>query len=68
MGSTRRASDAIEDMVASIGTTHALNAGDVLDWLSTLPESDARAAGMENILQRFSELRPGQPLQTIVLE
>lgn len=61
-------SDAIEDIVASIGATHALNAGDVLGWLNMLPESDARTAGMENIIQRFPELRPGQPVQTIVLE
>jgi hypothetical protein len=61
-------SDAIEDMVASIGATHALNAGDVLNWLNTLPESGARTAGIDNIHQRFPELRPGQPVQTIVLK
>ena len=60
-------SDGIEDMVESIGMMHALNAGDVLDWLRALPESDARKAGIEKIQGRFSELRTDIPVETISL-
>ena len=60
-------SDGIEDMVESIGTTHSLNAGDVLDWLGNLPESDAQKAGIEKIRARFPELRTDIPMETISL-
>lgn len=60
--------DSIADMVESIGMMHALNAEDVLKWLNALPESEARAAGMERILVHFPKLRPNLATQEITLE
>lgn len=51
--------DAILDMVRSIGMMHALNAGDVLQWLVDLPESEARAAGLGQIRNAFPDLKIG---------
>jgi|GEM_PF-3923129 len=48
--------EAISDMVESIGMMHALNAGDVLQWLATLPESEARNVSREQIQKYFPEL------------
>ena len=60
--------DAIVDMVESIGMTHALNAEDVLNWLGTLPESEARTAGMEKIEGKFPQLRVNLTAEVISLK
>lgn len=49
--------DAISDMVRSIGMMHVLNAGDVLQWLVDLPESEARSASIEQIRNAFPNLK-----------
>ena len=60
--------DGIEDMGESIGLMHALNAEDVLNWLGTLPESDARKASMEKIQQTFPQLRTNLAAEVISLK
>jgi hypothetical protein len=61
-------SDAIADMVESIGMTHALNAEDVLNWLSTLPNSEARAAGIERIREAYPQFKANSPVEVISLD
>lgn len=48
--------DAISDMVTSIGMMHSLNGGDVIQWLETLPSSELRADGITKIRSAFPEL------------
>ena len=55
-------------MVESVGMTHSLNAADVLIWLGTLPESEARAAGMEKIEETFPKLRRDLTTEVISLQ
>ena len=57
--------DGIEDMVESIGMTHALNAEDVLGWLRNLPENNEQAAGLRKILQKFPALRSDLVVENI---
>lgn len=59
-------SDAIADMTASIGSMHALNGGDVLRWLAKFPESSQRNRAMDEIQNRFPELRASSS-QNIVI-
>jgi hypothetical protein len=61
-------SDAIEDVVSSIGMMHALNAADVLNWLRGLPVSEASSPGVQAIWEKFPELRSGLPQQTVTLQ
>lgn len=60
--------DAIADIVESIGLMHALNAEDVLNWLGTLPESEARTAGMEKLEGEFPQLRVNLTVEVISLK
>jgi hypothetical protein len=61
-------SDAIDDVVSSIGMTQSLNAGDVLAWLAGLPASEARDAGTQTIMEKFPELRSNMPTQVLTLK
>ena len=61
-------SDAIEDMVNSVGQMDDVSAQGVLTWLRNLPESDARTAGIEQIQQAFPKLRASLAAEVISLE
>lgn len=61
-------SEAIEDVVNSVGFMDALNGREVLVWLNKLPDSAERTAGIEQIQQAFPSLRPNLPAQEITLE
>jgi hypothetical protein len=61
-------SDAIEDMVNSVGQLDDVSAQGVLTWLRNLPASDARTAGIEQVQQAFPQLRPDLAVEVISLE
>lgn len=59
--------EAIADMTESIAMMHALNAGDVLNWLGALPDTEERRAAIEKIRQKFPQFRADLPTETITL-
>ena len=58
---------AIDDMVESIGLMQALNAGDVLEWLSKLPETEERTNAMVKIQENFPDLHANATVQTLII-